>query len=674
MTAMAVQVGNGNAEYVPKESIPATVAKLCRLATRPDVVFVAHNSAFDIRALHYQWDMPWPTWEICTKDLACGAWPNQPGGYSLDNLSRCFPFVPSKIEIDLREGMHTPEEVREYVVRDVEACAALYWAAVGRLSDEELRIAAATAHARNLSLVIDRDKGRKAVEAFARRTKEQATEAAKALSVQDAADLQSVFGFDGSEVRSIKPHGVKALLLDRLGFETDTISSKKINPTQLRKNPKAGAVVGSLSKANSALSHTRRVRAFLNDAMVDLNLSYAGSHTFRWTSQTAGKGINFLNLPKHDRHVAPLIRGMLSLSDSLSLVRADAMALEYRMNCWLTGCQHGVALFDSDPFADAYVGFGDAATGHRCDKKDPIRQVWKMTVLGLGFLMYIRTHALNLSRMLAGEAAAAEAKGEKPKISVDDFRDICRRNGWVLHRTPYIDRVLRETGMDTAVLTVAQKTYDLFHAVHPEFRRFADWLEWAVQTLLRNPQADVYRRRTAPDPDRVWIEVDDTLTGRSLRVRCGPWYQPTLVWRDVGVRADRYGEVCLCSVKAGNRGYQKMSPNILIENVVQSAGRNAIADGMLALCDRHRYILNVHDEVLLAVPFTCPDVLRAMLDLVRVYGPGGVVSKKWGWTCLINPDEVNVSRSLWEDDVRGIAPDFWSRIAAGDSGLLAQVS
>ena len=678
ITMLAIQFGSQSLVLLP-DQIDQYLPVLKAAFESDNVVIVAHNSSFDIRVAVYKLGLPWPKHELCTLELAQAAFPNQPGGYGLDNLSNTIKGVPPKIEIDLREGRHTDDELKAYCMRDVQACDAIYRACLPRIGDEELRIAEMTARSRNLSLRIDQDKGRAALDIFTAQVEDYAHRAAKNLLITNEEDMAVAFGLDRGKIKSVKPAGIKKMLLDSFGFETDTISKKKLNPELLRRNPAAAAVIEDTSKANSTLSHVRRVGAFLNDTSVDLNLSYFGSHTGRWTCKGSGKGVNFLNLPKHDKLVAPLIRGMLSIEGDRALVRGDAMSLEYRMLCWLTGCTYGCKLFEDDHFADAYVAFGERATGLTCNKTDPIRQVWKTCVLGLGFLMYPRTHALNLAKMLAQQQAYAVISGKPADITLDHFKDFCSSNRWTTPNTNYYNRILRETGLDPAIVSVAHNTHALFHRIHPEFKRFSEWLEAAVMDLSRAPDPQnmlkvVHGRRNAPDIEKVELFVDDSIQGRSIKVRCGPWYQPTLTWRDVGVRRDAFGSMGLCSVKAGNRGYRKLTPNVLIENVVQAAGRNAIADGMLRLSPTYPYILNIHDEVLLAVPNTTKDVHDAYTFLDYMYGPDGSVSSRWDWTCIMNPAEINVSHSLWEEDVLKVhGADFWDRLANGDQALLDRV-
>jgi hypothetical protein len=99
---------------------------------------------------------------------------------------------------------------------------------------------------------------------------------------------------------------------------------------------------------------------------------------------------------------------------------------------------------------------------------------------------------------------------------------------------------------------------------------------------------------------------------------------------------------------------------MLIENVVQSAARNATVQAKESLATHgYRHILSVHDELLLAVPRTVDAVLGARNDLLRVMGPGGELADAWKWSVVINPDEISVSRTLYEDQQK---PEWWEAL------------
>jgi len=671
ITALSVRFAGQAVTLLSDAEVAAAAPWLAEAFQHDDVVVVAHNNPFDVRVAHYKLGLPWPKWSLCTLDLARASWPNLFQSYSLDSLSRCLRGMPPKLTIDLRPGQHSPAELAAYVSRDAEACEFLYHRCLERLPDVELALAAMTSEARSLSLVLDQTRATAAIDLFTRVTMDAARDAALKLGLSSA-DYTSVFGLAGGVVKSVKPHAVKQALRENLGFHTSTISVKKINPEKLRHDPTAGAALRSLGKAGTALSNQRRVTALTHDTEVDLNLRYAGSHTYRWTSTGEGKGVNFLNLPKHDPVIAKPLRQIISVKDRV-LVRGDAAALEYRMVGWWTKCPYVEHLYLSDMFADPYIAFGKAATGVTCGKKDPIRKVWKETVLGLGFLMRVRTHAMRLAQMLATEAARAAAAGKTPDITIDDFRQICQDNKWSMPQSQYLRTFKTQSGLDEAIIAVAHHTWELFHHIHPEIQQTAAWIRQMLEAVAgaSDPERALrvsLRHRRAPDPSRVRFEIDDGMYGPSIKVTCGPWV-PTLRWSHLGVRRNAFGEFGLCTTTS--RGDKSVTDNLTIENITQAMGRNAMAFGLLKLwCDGWFAPLNVHDEGLIACPPDLPTLLRARDALSDTFRPGGYVSGLFDWACVMDPQKITLSRTLWDEDPEAIDPDLWGRVARGDATVL----
>ena len=677
VTALSMKLGDGpTMAFMGMAQILAILPTLRDLFARDDVIVTAHNSPFDLRVCHYKLGLDWPQWSLCTLDLARAAWPNLFQSYSLDYLSKSLQGMPAKLSIDLNPGKHTDIELMQYVMRDVDAHAKLLDYCMSRVPNDELAAASRIAKSRELSMAIDHVRAAKALDLFAGIILKHADDAKKGLDLRDLEEFAQVFGLDGDKVKSIKAAGLKKHLAEHLSFRTDTISIKKINPEKLRLDPVAGAALRDISKINGTLSHQRRVSALMNDAEVDFNLRFAGSHTYRSTSTGEGKGINFLNLPKHDKAVAKPLRQIISIKDHL-LVRGDAASLEYRMAGWWTDCAFIRDLYTKDVMADPYIEFGVAATGVRCSPKDPVRQVWKTCVLGLTFLMRPRTHALAIARMLATAAAEAVASGKPAKITLDDLRAMCKSNGWRMPQTQYYRTMKTQLGLDDAVITVAHHTHALFNHVHPEFQEKASWLMELFDLVSRSndPMKAVeamYRLKHAPARHKVGIVVDPGMVGKSLAVCCGPWW-PTLRWSDIGVRQTKYNDVALSIIT--QRGYWPVTENLLIENITQAMGRNAMSLGLGKLHYEHGWdhVMDVHDEGLAAVRLDADvltNVARARADMTEIFKPGGFVAQKFDWACVMDPKKITISRTLWDEDPADFCPDLWDRVAAGDMSVL----
>lgn len=676
VTWLSTKLGDGpTMVFQGLAQIQTILPTMEQLFARDDVLVTAHNSPFDMRVSHYKLGLPWPVHSMCTVDLARAAWPNLFQSYSLDYLSKTLQGMPQKLAIDLADGKHTAAEMFAYVMRDVDAHAKLLDYCFARLPNDELAAAARVAKSRELSMAIDHTRAAKALDLFAGIIIKHVEDARKGLDLRDTHEFAQVFGLDGDKVKSIKAAGLKKHLAEHLSFRTSTISIKKINPEKLRLDPVAGAALRDISKVNGTLSNQRRVSALMNDDEVDFNLRFAGSHTYRSTSTGEGKGINFLNLPKHDKTIAKPLRQIISIKDHL-LVRGDAASLEYRMCGWWTDSQYVNKLFTNDVFADAYIEFGHAATGVRCGPKDPMRQVWKTCVLGLTFLMRPRTHALALARMLANALAESVRDGKPPKVTLGDLQQMCKTNGWRMPQTPYYRKMKTELGLDDAVIAVAHYTHELFNQVHPEFAEKAHWLIDLFDLVCRSSDTQkaidvMYQDKRAPRKIRLGIVPDPGMCGKSLAVCCGPWW-PTLRWSDIGVRQTKYNDVALSIIT--QRGYWPVTENLVIENVTQAMGRNAMSLGLGKVHYDYGwpYVLDVHDEGLIAVPTDLEmgalDAARASLD--ETFTPGGFVSQKYDWACVMDPKKITVSRTLWDEDPDAIDPHLWDRIRANDKTVL----
>lgn len=380
-------------------------------------------------------------------------------------------------------------------------------------------------------------------------------------------------------------------------------------------------------------------------------------------------GLIVSNCPKRNPLVAKPVRGLFALDDGLVFVRGDFANVEYRIEGLLTGCAHVNTLFSADVLADPYSMFWTTATGQPCSKKDPVRQLAKAAVLGLGYLMGIRRWMEELLRGLADPTFG---------VTLADLDAVCRANGWGMPSDPRVKAAMTMLNAPWQVATVAYETRERFHRVHPEFARMARWLERAVGKLAgaldpARASAQLYAEPHAPNPKLIELVVDDVLQGRSVRVRCGPgWSSPTVTWRDLMVRTTPLG-TGMTFVRAGNRPPARASLNTLIENIVQSAARNALCQGLLELKRRgHPYILHVHDEVMIVTHRTPAAMLAARQDMIDVFGPGGWISRQgWDWAVVVKPDDITMSRTLYDDEKW--SQQAWAKLMTGDASPLGEL-
>lgn len=641
---------------------PALVAGFAESCADPDVTIVAHNASFDVRVLTQKLGCPWPQHIHCTMELAQAWSPNQPGGYSLENLGAIWlPQHQRKAHIDLMRC--TPQELLAYNAQDVEACRALHQIALSRVPAQEIRVHEATQQIKELTFTVDQSRIASAVQAFT-----QAANAACSTASTILGDTVG-FNFDGDDVRSVKPADIKQLLLANLGFEAPTISEKKLNPERLRQNAQAASAIHAVTAVNKTLSHKRRVRAFSGLSEIDCELTYFAAHTGRFSSRNSGRGLNLHNLPKRNPAIAKPVRELFALPSEYAFVRGDFANVEYRVEGLLTGCDYVRDLFTQDVLADPYATFWTAATGQPCSKKDPARQLAKAAVLGLGYLMGIQRWMEELLRGLADPTFG---------VSLADLDRVCATNGWGHPSDPRVKAAMTKLNAPWQVAAVAFETRERFHRVHPEIMRTARWLDRAVTKLSAhtNPAlalGELYADPAAPDRQLLGLSTDDWLQGRSVLATCGPgWHTPTVTWRDLLVRQTKMG-AALTFVRAGRRPPVRASANICLENCVQSAARNALCMGLLELQRRgYPYILHVHDEVMLVVPRDRDELLRAKATLLDVFGPGGWISTQgWGWSVVIKPGDVTMSKTLYESEAWAAAA--WPRLEQGDLTVLQEL-
>ncbi len=563
---MALAVDGDQPIYYSAGELPAQMEFLGRVATDPQWVVVAHNAAFDLRVWRDLCGLPWPQTAYCSLELACAAFPCQPGGYSLKNLARTLNLgVGEKLEIDLQAATRggLDERLAAYCCRDTELCRAVFNLAWPRLCDQEREIARMCMDVRELHFEIRPDAVQQAFDDFRTIANTAAKEAVEALGDSDG------FGFEESgDVRSVKPQSFKDLLRENLGFSTESISFKKINPEKLRANAEAAKALKAAETANKALSHKRRVKVFTGASRIDVELGYYRAHTGRFSSPQPGcKGINLHNLAKRNKAVAKAIRSIFRFPDGLCAVRADLANVEYRHEGLLTGCEHTIKLFDpragGDLLADPYLGFGNMATGKIWTRNDPIRQVFKAAVLGLGYLMSFARFIEELLKALADPTFG---------VSVADLEKVVAEQKWGAPNTAYFKGAVTRTRAPLSVAIVAWHMRELFHRMHPEFERLARWLEHTVGSAYGSLDGAAaieraYTQANAPDRSLINLQWAGDTYGpgtKSIRVVCGHWYQPTVTWRDLQMRETDYG-VQLCCLHQ-TRGFRPLTKNVMIEN------------------------------------------------------------------------------------------------------------
>lgn len=681
---LALALDDGEPQVFGRGDFP--LDDLTALSLDPTFIVAAHNAAFDIRVWRHCLNLPQPQIVRCTLEMAHAAYPNHPGGYGLANLSLWFG-LPPKHTIDLLDpSSYTKEQYEAYVAHDTVLCRGVYRRCEPRIHPREMRVGELANQVRELEFEVQAGKVQEAIEGFS----EAALEAAVRAIEYVGRDGATGFGYDGvvssdgnggsdaiaalkagrARVRSVRTQKMKDLLVENLGFDTQTISVKKLNPARLAANPAAATAIHEVSRVNKALSHHRRVKVFAGSPRVFMELGWHRAHTGRYSSPAVGRGLNLHNMAKHDKAVAKPFRSMFRLPAGYCFVRADLANVEYRIEGLLTGCSYTDRLFSENPLADPYSEFGYSATGLKCNKKDPVRQVYKESVLGLGFLMGLQTFVMSLLKAMANSQTN---KDPKAHVTVQVLDDVCKAKGWIPLKKSYQRSIQTKTGAPWQVVTVAYEMREAFHRIHPEFRLCAEWLEKVVSMVSAAIGYDrqmkaidlAYQISTAPDRNLIDLTIDKGMEDHSVRAKLGHWPAYTIAWRDIGVRETPYG-LGLTAVQAGNKGYRSLTKNALIENVTQACARNAITEMKMQLEKEWPYLLSVHDEILVVCPMELAAVRKAKADLLELVGPGaGGVG--YGNAIIVKPGDVGLSRSMWEDE--DLNAGLWDRVTVGDESV-----
>ncbi len=675
MLAIAIGRDEPEVHVFPEGKIEGEAEELIdiieTLAQSPDYIFVAHNAAFDIRVLRYMLGLPQPVNVWCTMEGSMGAWPELPGGYSLANIPKRLKFPPHmrKTEIDLLTC--TDEEKEAYNKQDVKVMQEVYYRQIALLPACEQEVAIRTHRQRQFHFEIATERLNTLIEYL----KEQAGYAEKeAEQYVGEEDAGLIFGReDSGDLKSVRPLKLRKLINTKMGGGFNSTSLKKISPLKLAANPKVAALLAQTSRVSKMLSHKRRSSVFRDVDEVDVELGVFRAHTFRFSSPSVGKGLNLHNIPKHDKAIAEPVRKIYRLPANKCFVRGDLSNVEYRIEGKLTGCKTVLDMFDEtkggNMFNDPYCEAWGAMTNQKITKKDPIRQVAKAAVLGLGFCMGPTGYA----RQSLLTAMADKTSG----VSEEVLKKIALELHWTDpsgDRSP-TKKVIADLGCSYIVALAAYSIHKSFNRAHPEFSMTAEWLWRTINSVASCATKDMakrtieraYEMTTAPDPSMLTlsIDTDGAFSRPSVRVACGPWV-PTVCWREPKMRPTDFSngptDLKLTVLKATGQ-FKPFTKQLAIENVTQAAARNSLCWGVAKL-DQMGWgdCLHIHDEILLIVDRKRETILAARDAMVSVFGPGSC--HPLNWACLVKPSEISVTESIYEseDDFNPKKGNRWGRI------------
>ena len=664
----SIAIDHSAPSWLPAQSadfLPA-LAEIDDFGRDPANCLIAYNVPFDGRVLRFgrlevggeMLGVEWPVRIRDAMEMAMGAWPNMPGGYSLRNVAQWLHLPPKLSMSDVFKKLCTWED---YCNRDTELLQAIYYRALDRLPADELFYSENCNRVRGIAYSIKEDTVRASLDAFTKNTEAGVLAATQFLSsyARDGEDLGgSIFGgYTEGKVRSVKAKALKELLVGALGFDTTSTSLKKINPVHLAARPDVNTLLQATSKANKGLYYQKRATALLGSTEIDMEKGYfRATNTGRTSAPTQGRGVNTANLSKKDKTIAKPLRQMLALPENLCYVRADAANVEYRVLSLLTTCPYVTDLFVANIDADPYSAFAKSAFGVTCKKGEPMRDVVsKAAVLGYGFMMGTIRAIEELNKAVADPIN---------KVSVEQITALCAERGWREPQSRYLKGAITRIGCHWSIGVAANESREAFHGLHPEFGATADWLQRSVEMLAASKDPEriidrLYEMSGAPNRDYLELCIDKELEFPTVRVRLFGHSMPTVTWRHLS--CSHPGIDGLGAVTA-NKGPRNVHRALLIENCVQSAARLGLVRCENELARRGWITDSVYDEILIICDRDRDTVLRARRDLIDVMSPSG--PHKMGWAFYGKPSDMTVTKTRYESEEE--AAIAWKKLEAND--------
>jgi len=252
--------------------------------------------------------------------------------------------------------------------------------------------------------------------------------------------------------------------------------------------------------------------------------------------------VNFQNLPSRDKKKKTLKNAVLP-PDGCVVINCDSSQIEARVLAWLAGQEDVVKQFAAGE--DVYSIFASKVYNRTITKADPIeRFVGKTCVLGLGY----GTGWKKLQHTLKTQPPGATIDDEECQAIVNLYRDV---NDDIIALWKESDNALTE---------------------------LANWDERSKPFYLG--KHDVLR-----------------ITANGIELPNG------LMIRYPNLRFDTEGEKSQYKYKS-RKGEIGIWGGAVVENVVQALARIVVGEQMLAINERYRVALTVHDAAVIVVPET----------------------------------------------------------------------
>jgi len=295
-------------------------------------------------------------------------------------------------------------------------------------------------------------------------------------------------------------------------------------------------------ETKSTLEETRCQRfldvAKRNRGRIPIPLKYYGAHTGRWSGTDK---VNFQNLPSRDKKKKTL-KNAICPPDGYMVINCDSSQIEARILAWLAGQGDVVEQFANGE--DVYSIFASEVYNKTITKDNPEeRFVGKTCILGLGY----GTGALKLQHTLAtAQPISVKIDEEESKRIVNIYRN----------KNKQIVKLWRE----------------------------GDKMLEGLYTWSDESSAFDYGEHRVVKVDRTGIRLPN-----GLYIRYPELNKKTDEGKTHYVYKSRRGEIPLWG-------------GSIVENVVQALARIVVGEQMLAIQQRYRVVLTVHDAAVCVVP------------------------------------------------------------------------
>lgn len=334
----------------------------------------------------------------------------------------------------------------------------------------------------------------------------------------------------------------------------------------------------------------------------------AANRTGRW----GGRGFQPQNMPRPSHKFAQIMRGInafklgaeVELIDDImelassalrstivagpgkKLVVSDLSNIEGRMTAWLAGEDwklEAFAAFDRKEGPDLYkVAYGRSfgADPDSIDDDCPERQIGKVQELSLGYEGGVGAYAtMAVTYHVDLEEMAIKAR---PAIPAAVYREAERTYIWM-------SRKGRDLGLSKDVFVCCESLKSLWRAAHPMIVGMWEEHSSAARNAILYPNTEFKAGRIVYDRIGAWLRM------RLPSGRCLCYPNPKL---DGGVISYMGGNVY-------NKRWHRITTygGKLVENAVQAASRDIIADAMpRAEAAGYQIVLTCHDEIMSEAP------------------------------------------------------------------------